>query len=208
MPRTHQNKIGPGRSPDQSQSEAAPEGAAADPPADPPADPMAGAANLPFCGDFDMRIARDGTWFYRGSPIGRKPLVKLFSTVLRRESDGSFWLVTPVERGRILVDDAPFTAVELTVAGTGRDRALIFRTNVDDQVTADRDHPIRVAHDPETGEPSPYIMVRNGLEARLLRTVYYQLVDLGEERRIGGVATYGVWSRGVFFPLGSLEEGN
>ena len=200
MPRIHQNKIGPGRSPDQSQSEAAPAGAAAD--------PAAGAVNLPFCGDFDMRIARDGTWFYRGSPIGRKPLVKLFSTVLRREPDGSYWLVTPVERGRILVDDAPFTAVELTVAGSGHDQTLCFRTNVDDEVTADREHPIRVAHDPETGEPSPYIMVRNGLEARLLRSVYYHLVELGEERREGGVTTFGVWSMGVFFALGSLEEGS
>lgn len=161
---------------------------------------------LPFCGDFDMRIARDGTWYYRGSPIGRKPLVKLFSTVLRREDDGSYWLVTPYERGRILVDDAPFTAVELNVSGAGHRQVLTFRTNLDDEVTADAEHPIRVAHDAETGEPSPYIMVRNGLEARLARAVYYQLVELGEERRDDGVVTYGVWSNGRFFPLGSLES--
>lgn len=166
-----------------------------------------GAPGLPFCGDLDMRIARDGTWFYRGSPIGRKSLVKLFSTVLRREPDGSYWLVTPVERGRITVEDAPFTAVELTVTGAVRDQVLTFRTNVDDEVTADAEHPLRVAHNPETGEPSPYIMVRNGLEARLLRPVYYQLVELGEERREGGAAIYGVWSKGQFFSLGSLEDG-
>src|SRR5215471_8017890 len=123
-------------------------------------------SQLPSCGDFDMRIARDGTWFYRGSPIGRKPLVKLFSTVLRREN-GEFWLVTPVERGRILVDDAPFVAVEVDAVGEGADRRLTFRTNVDDIVTADAAHPIRVDHDPESGEPSPYITVRNGLEARI-----------------------------------------
>lgn len=152
-----------------------------------------------------MRITRDGTWYYRGSPIGRKALAKLFSTVLRREDDGSYWLVTPYERGRIIVDDAPFAAVELTATGEGRGQSLTFRTNLDDEVTADAEHPIRVAHDAETGEPSPYIVVRNGLEARLVRAVYYQLVDLGEERREDGVLTYGVWSNGQFFPLGALE---
>src|SRR3954471_4529049 len=112
-------------------------------------------SQLPSCGDFDMRIARDGTWFYRGSPIGRKPLVKLFSTVLRREN-GEFWLVTPVERGRILVDDAPFVAVEVEAAGEGLDRKLTFRTNVDDVVTLDAAHPLRVDHDAASGEPRPY----------------------------------------------------
>jgi hypothetical protein len=172
--------------------------------ADKPGAPAAAPA-LPFCGDFDMRIARDGTWYYRGSPIGRKPLARLFSTVLRREPDGEFWLVTPYERGRISVEDAPFTAVELTVEGDGRAQALRFRTNLDDTVTADAEHPIRVAHDAETGEPSPYIMVRNGLEARLVRSVYYQLVELGEERRVDGATLYGVWSSNRFFSLGTLE---
>ena len=193
MPRNPTTKIGPTGRSDQSQSEAP---------------PAAGGSGLPFCGDLDMRIARDGTWFYQGTPIGRKPLVKLFSTVLRREPDGSYWLVTPVERGRIAVEDAPFTAVELTAAGKGRDQTLTFRTNVDDEVTADAAHPLRVAHDPETGEPRPYIMVRNGLEARLVRSVYYQLVELGEERREGGAMIYGVWSKGRFFPLGTLGDGN
>ena len=160
--------------------------------------------NPPFCGDLDMRIARDGTWFYRGSPIGRKPLVKLFSTVLRREN-GEFWLVTPVERGRILVDDAPFVAVEVDAAGEGRDRRLTFRTNVDDIVTADAAHPIRVDHDPASGEPSPYITVREGLEARILRPVYYHLVEMGEFAERDGAEQLGVWSCGRFFPLGRID---
>lgn len=187
MPQTPSDRIGPSGRPNQSQSDAP------------------GPA-LPFCGDLDIRIARDGTWFYLGSPIGRKPLVKLFSTVLRREADGSYWLVTPVERGRIVVEDAPFTAVELLAQAAGRDQVLTFRTNLDDFVTADGEHPIRIADDPETGEPNPYIMVRDGLEARLTRSVYYQLVDLGEERRRGGVTQYGVWSKGQFFRLGALED--
>lgn len=207
MPRIHEPNIGPTSRGDQSQSEAPPAGPAAT--GHGPEhrhEGSAGGSALPVCGDLDMRIAKDGTWFYRGTPIGRKPLVKLFATVLRREADGSHWLVTPAERGRIAVDDAPFTAVELTVAGAARDQALTFRTNVDDEVTADAEHPLRVAHDPETGEPSPYIMVRNGLEARLVRSVYYQLVDLGEERREGGATVYGVWSKRRFFPLGSLDD--
>jgi len=151
-----------------------------------------------------MRIARDGTWFYRGSPIGRKPLVKLFSTVLRREN-GEFWLVTPVERGRILVDDSPFVAVEVEAEGEGRARRLSFRTNVDDIVTADAGHPIRVDHDPATGEPRPYVTVRDGLEARILRPVYYHLVEMGEFETRDGAEQLGVWSSGRFFPLGRVE---
>ena len=151
-----------------------------------------------------MRIARDGTWFYRGSPIGRKPLVKLFSTVLRREN-GEFWLVTPVERGRILVDDSPFVAVEVEAEGEGRARRLSFRTNVDDIVTADAGHPIRVDHDPATGEPRPYVTVRDGLEARILRPVYYHLVEMGEFETCEGAEQLGVWSSGRFFPLGRVE---
>ena len=161
-------------------------------------------SQLPSCGDFDMRIARDGTWFYRGSPIGRKPLVKLFSTVLRREN-GEFWLVTPVERGRILVDDAPFVAVEVDAMGEGAERRLTFRTNVDDVVTADAEHPIRVDHDPASGEPSPYITVRDGLEARILRPVYYHLVEMGEFAVRDGEEQLGVWSCGRFFPLGRVD---
>lgn len=167
--------------------------------------PAAGALRQPVdCGHFDITIARDGSWSYRGSPIGRIALVRLFSTVLRRESDGSFWLQTPVERGRITVEDAPFVAVELTRRGEGRQQELTFRTNLDDTVAADRDHPLRVVNHPLTG-PSPYILVRNGLEARLNRPVFYELVELGREERVGDATLFGVWSKGEFFPLGRLE---
>lgn len=167
--------------------------------------------DLPTCGDFDMRIARDGTWFYRGSPINRKPLVKLFSTVLRREPDGEYWLVTPAERGRIAVEDAPFTAVEVAANGAGPAQELTFRTNLDEFVIADCDHPIRVAHrrnptNQPGGEPRPYILVRPGLEALIVRSVFYHLVDLGEVRNIEGVEQLGVWSKGQFFALGHLQD--
>jgi hypothetical protein len=162
-------------------------------------------ADLPRCGDFDMRIARDGTWFYRGSPINRKPLVKLFSSVLRRES-GEYWLVTPVERGRIQVDDAPFTAVEVTATGNGTNQELTFRTNLDEFVIADCDHPIHVAHRGPDGEPRPYVLIRPGLEALILRPVFYHLVELGEVRKLDGVDQLGVWSRGQFFLLGQIAE--
>jgi hypothetical protein len=169
--------------------------------------PTGPAAGDPTCGDFDIRIGRDGTWYYHGSPIGRKPLVRLFASVLRREADGSFWLVTPVERGRIEVEDAPFVAVALEASGSGGNQELTFRTNIDDEVTADAAHPLRVETSPDTGEPSPYILVKPGLEARLLRPVFYQLVALGETQRIGGEDLFGVWSRGQFFFLGRLERG-
>ncbi len=158
-----------------------------------------------FCGDIDMRIGRDGTWFYHGSPIGRKPLVKLFASVLRREDGGDFWLVTPVERARIKVDDAPFTAVEVNAVGSGPAQTLIFRTNLDENVIADAAHPIRVADDPATGEPRPYILIRDRLEARILRPVFYELVAIGEPRTLAGEEVYGVWSREQFFPLGRAE---
>jgi hypothetical protein len=166
----------------------------------------AGADNAvrlpPICGDFNMRIDRNGTWFYQGSPIGRPALVKLFSTVLRRDADGLFWLTTPVENGRIEVEDAPFIAVEALVEGESRSRTIKFRTNVDDIVPLDAEHPLRVAFDP-TGEPRPYINVRGGLEARLNRAVYYQLVDMGEPADDDGTI-FGVWSSGQFFALGKL----
>lgn len=153
------------------------------------------------CGNLDIRITRDGTWFYRGSPIGRLPLVKLFASVLRREADGSYWLVTPAERGRIEVEDVPFLAVEMTVAGDSRDRRLIFRTNLDDIVTAGPDNRLRV-ETAASGEPAPYILVRGELEARLVRSVFYNLVDLGAEEEIAGANEFGVWSNGAFFSLG------
>jgi len=156
----------------------------------------------PICGDFNMRIDRNGTWFYQGSPIGRLALVKLFSTVLRRDEAGDYWLTTPVENGRIEVEDAPFIAVEATIEGLERDRIIKFRTNVDDVVTLDAAHPLRVVED-AAGEPRPYIRVRGNLEARLARAVYYQLVDLGELAQEDS-NLFGVWSSGQFFLLGTL----
>ncbi len=149
---------------------------------------------------YDLRIAADGTWYYRGSPIDRVGLVKLFATVLTRDESGDYWLITPAERGRITVDDAPFIAVALTVDGAAaaaKDRSLVFRTNLDAVVTAGPDHPIRVVFKPETGEPRPYLLVREGLDALIARPVYYQLVDGAVERD----GRFGIWSQGTFFPL-------
>jgi len=159
-----------------------------------------------FCGDIDMRIARDGTWFYHGSPIGRKPMVKLFAGVLGRDAAGDYWLETSVEKCRIQVEDAPFTAVEMTVAGSARDQSLRFRTNLDEWVVAGADHPLRFHVDSGTGEPAPYILVREGLEALMVRAVYYDLVELGVENSSGSNHDFGVWSSGVFFPLAKIEE--
>ncbi len=156
-------------------------------------------------GDLDMRIARDGTWYYRGSAINRIPLVKLFASVLRQENDGSYWLVTPAERGRVTVEDAPFIAVALDMQGQGRGQRLIFRTNLDEIVTAGPDHPLRVETAAD-GTPAPYILVRPGLEARLARPVFYELAELGQEEEIAGDRLFGVWSGGVFFALGDPGE--
>jgi len=158
------------------------------------------------CGDFGIRILHDGSWTYHGSPITRQPLVRLFASVLRRDAAGEFWLVTPVERGRIQVDDAPFVAVEVEVEGNDRDQILTFRTNLDDRVAADENHPIRIETDPASGAPRPYVLIRDGLEARLARPVFYELVELGREESIDGSKAFGVWSNGKFFPLGSLAD--
>jgi hypothetical protein len=174
-----------------------------------PAAPDAAAG--PFCGDLDMRIGRDGTWHYCGSPIGRLALVKLFASVLRRDGAGDYWLITPYERARIRVDDAPFVAVELSVEGAGRLQRLTLRTNLDEIVTAGPEHPIRVSENGRTGEPRPYIEVRAGrdgapgLDALVARAVYYQLADLGVEIERDGAQHFGVWSDGVFFVLGRLD---
>lgn len=157
------------------------------------------------CGHFGIRIARDGTWFYHGSPITRKPLVKLFARVLRREESGDYLLVTPAEGGRIDVDDAPFTAVEATASGAGRDQVLRFRTNLDDEIEAGPDHPIFMRPSPATGETAPYIRVRDKLDALIVRSVFYHLVDLAVEERIDGQKVLGVWSGGRFFALGKPE---
>lgn len=164
------------------------------------------------CGDLPFLIRRDGTWLYRGSAIGRKELVCLFASVLKREADGGFWLETPAERGRIEVEDAPFLAVELDWGGDGRDQHLTFRTNVDQMITAGPDHPIRVAHDLLTCEPTPYLAVRPGagplgIEARISRAVYYELVALAVPETVLGRRMLGVWSCRKFFPLGELPPG-
>jgi hypothetical protein len=150
----------------------------------------------PFCGDLDMRIARDGTWFYLGTPIGRPELVRLFSTILRRDGD-AYFLVTPVEKVGITVDDAPFVAVDFESEGTGAAQTLRFETNVGDHVTAGPEHPIRVTRDPETGEPSPYVLVRANLEALIDRKSFYRLVDIGDRHE----GWFGLWSGGQFFPV-------
>jgi len=158
---------------------------------------------------FQMRIDVDGVWHYQGSPINRMPLVKLFSTVLRREDDGLYWLVTPVERGVIDVEDAPFLAVEVTHtpggAPDGSEDLLRFRTNLDAELDCGPDHPIRVQTDPDTGEPRPYILVRDRLEARIARSVFYELAEIAHERTLDGERVLGVWSGGEFFPLGPAE---
>lgn len=153
-------------------------------------------------GEFPIRIARDGTWFYHGSPIRREELARLFSTVLSRDASGRYWLKTPVEQGVIEVEDAPFTAVEMEVVGEGRDMALSFRTNFDEWVTAGPDHPIRVELDAVTGQPSPYIGVRDNLDALISRSVFYSLVDCAESVEHKGRTVLGVWSTGKFFELG------
>nr|WP_245513035.1 DUF1285 domain-containing protein [Enterovirga rhinocerotis] len=155
--------------------------------------------NPPYCGEIDMRIEADGTWFYMGTPIGRPALVKLFSTVLRRDPE-RFVLVTPVERIGIAVADAPFAAVEMAVEGDGEGRSLAFRTNVDDLVEVGPDHPLRF----EVGDADgvkPYILVRGGLWARLTRALTYDLLDLGEERLVEGRSAFGIAAGGAFFTV-------
>ncbi|MEM8653542.1 MAG: DUF1285 domain-containing protein [Pseudomonadota bacterium] len=157
--------------------------------------------NPPFCGDLDMRIARDGTWFYQGTPIGRPGLVKLFSSILKRE-DGKYFLVTPVEKVGITVDDAPFVAIDFEATGDGADQVLTFVTHVDDTAVAGPEHPIRVERDAGTGEPSPYILIRADLEALIDRKSFYRLVDLGTHHD----GWFGVWSGGAFFEIIPSQE--
>jgi hypothetical protein len=160
--------------------------------------------NPPFCGDLDMRIARDGTWFYLGTPIGRPALVRLFSTVLKRESD-KYFLVTPVEKVGIRVDDAPFIAVEMRYEGASDERVLHFRTNVDDWVTCDGEHRLRFEKAVDGGLV-PYLHVRSDLWAKVTRALYYDLVEFGEERTVDGRAIFGVSSSGVFFAMADAEQ--
>ncbi|MGE4482035.1 DUF1285 domain-containing protein [Acidocella sp.] len=163
------------------------------------------------CGDLPFLIKRDGTWLYKGSPINRKPMICLFSSVLTRDETGRFLLETPAERGWIEVEDAPFVAVELEWSGSGKNQILSFRTNVDECVVVGAKHPIRIAHDLLSCEPTPYLRIRDGkgrfpIEARINRATYYELVALAEPGIVHGRKALGVWSEGVFFPLGDLPS--
>jgi hypothetical protein len=160
--------------------------------------------NPPFCGDLDMRIASDGTWFYMGTPIGRPALVRLFSTILKRE-DGKHFLVTPVEKVGIRVDDAPFLAVEMRKEEDSSGRLLVFRTNVDDWVPCDSTHPLRFEAAAEGGL-TPYLHVRADLWAKVTRALYYDLVDMGEQRVVDGQEMFGITSSGEFFAMADAEQ--
>lgn len=153
--------------------------------------------NPPYCGDIGMAIRRDGTWTYQGSPIGRKPLVRLFSRVLRRDPDSRYYLVTPVEKVDVTVEDAPFLAVEMEVTGAGREQSLVFRTNVDDVVACGPAHPLRFEPEAGSGGLKPYLHVRGRLEALVTRAVYYDLVELA----VTEGDHLGVWSGGHFFVM-------
>ena len=155
-----------------------------------------------YCGDIGMKIARDGQWYYANSPIGRKKLVRLFSTILRHDEDGEHYLVTPVEKIRIEVEDAPFIATLMTMTGEGRAQILRFETNVGDFTEAGPDHPMRFEINAETGEPSPYVHGRARLEGRRARPVFYDWVERAEVHE----GQFGVWSHGVFFAISSAEE--
>lgn len=156
-------------------------------------------------GVIDMRITADGTWLYQGSPIQRAGMVRLFSTVLRRDADGHHYLVTPAEKQRITVDVAPLHIVEMFREGAGMDQKLAFRTLTDDMVTLDADHRLQVEVDAESGEPTPLVPVRGNLMALILRPVFYDLVDIAEERDVDGVTVQGVMSAGVFHIIGRLD---
>ena len=158
--------------------------------------------NPPFCGDIDMRIAADGLWYYMNSPIGRKPLMKLFASILRFDGDGKYYLVTPVEKCGIRVDDAPFVAIRMQVAGKGHDQVISFETNVDDEIVVGSEHPLRVAEEAETGGLKPYVLVRRNLEALVSRALFYDLAALG----VVEGEWFGVWSSGGFYPMQKASE--
>lgn len=155
------------------------------------------------CGEMDLVIQRDGTWVHEGSPIGREKLVKLFATILRKDLDGTTYLVTPVEKIEITVEDAAFLAIRVDISGQGEAQDLIFTTNVGDMVKLGKSRPLRVETDADTGEPSPYILVRGRLEALINRAVFYELVELAVTRETDAGPQLGVWSDGQFFALGA-----
>ncbi len=161
-----------------------------------------------FCGEIDMVIKRDGTWFYMGTPIGRAPLVRLFSTVLRKDDDGKTYLVTPVEKIEITVEDAHFVAVEMSQQGKGKDQVLTFRTNVGDVVEASDQNPLRFEIVKENQGVKPYLLVRGRLEALVSRAVMYDLIALGEDVEIDGVSEFALRSNGAVFPIMNLDDLN
>ncbi|KQS99145.1 MULTISPECIES: DUF1285 domain-containing protein [unclassified Rhizobium] len=162
--------------------------------------------NPPFCGDIDMEIRADGTWFYMGTPIGRQPLVRLFSTVLRKDEDGKTYLVTPVEKVGIRIVDAPFVAVEMNLTENDGEPVITFRTNVGDVVEAGPEHELRFVIEGENRELKPYLHVRGRLEALVSRAVMYDLVELGETRTIDSVEMFAIRSSGVLFPVMPAKE--
>ena len=151
--------------------------------------------------DLDMEIRANGDWYYMGTPIKRQRLVHLFASVLRLEDDGSYYLVTPVQKCRIQVRDVPFQALLMTVTGQGEQQVLTMTTNMAEQVEVDAEHKLRFSFDPDTGSPAPYVHIRDGLEARLNRSVYYQLADLLTDKPVDGVDWLGIWSKGIYFPV-------
>ncbi|MGG7518588.1 DUF1285 domain-containing protein [Allorhizobium undicola] len=162
--------------------------------------------NPPFCGEIDMEIKRDGRWFYQGSPIGRQPLVRLFSTVLRRDEDGETYLVTPVEKLRIRVEDAHFLAVEMTGSARQGEPVLTFRTNVGDVVEAGRDHALRFVVSADDQAVKPYLSVRGGLVALLSRAVAHELLEQGEIMTVEGADMFVIRSAGAVFPVMAADE--
>jgi uncharacterized protein len=155
----------------------------------------------PFCGDMDMRIARDGTWFHEGKPIRRQALVELFASVLKREND-EYFLVTPVEKVRIQVEDCPFVIIDMEAEEKDGQQLLTFTTNTGEKFLAGKGHPLRIEVHPETGEPHPILHVRNGLNGLINRAVFYRLMDLTEQRLSdSGQSSMGIWSNGEFFAL-------
>lgn len=158
--------------------------------------------NPPFCGDIPMRIAADGLWHYMNSPIGRLPLVKLFSSILRLDDDGKYYLVTPVEKCGIVVDDAPFLAIRMRITGEGRDQIIYLETQVEEEVAVGPQHPLRFADEAGTGGLKPYVLVRRNLEALVARALFYDLVSLGTEEG----EWFGVWSSGQFFPMKKVAD--
>ncbi|MCW9034989.1 MAG: DUF1285 domain-containing protein [Alphaproteobacteria bacterium] len=158
-----------------------------------------------YCGEIDINIDANGNWFHEGSPFTRKDLICLFASVLKRDEKGDYWIATPAELGRIKVDDAPFLAVEMFVTGTGKDQVISFRTNIDEMVTVEETHPLQMLKAADNGDLTPYVGIRGNMEAKISRSVYYELVSHGIEEEINGKVMYGVWSSNKFFPLGSLD---